>query len=425
MEHIKIPDGFTFNSGDGCDFSKVLSFFNWDVEDDNVLIDMTACNSASYQAASLIILYSLYLKSKGKYIDFHLVRDGQGLSNMWLRVGASKLFTVASNVKQEFRHSFDKPLFFIRDKNSFTKAIDSVKNYTTTLGVEYEKTLRYIISELFYNTLEHGVSKHKISSTYKFPHVYKIPSLVQFCWYKTRNEIEFIVADLGVGIKNHLEQSHLPFESDIDAIKEALKPNISGTFGTSDPYTSKDNAGMGLYISNNIVKRLHSDMYIVSGKGTVHISPTDITTKTNSFNWPGTFVIVKIRVKNIKKFVYESILAEIRDEANVEIKEKQDIKGQEEHYLRIENYFGENAEIKLEAISYREKYLLTVASSGKNIVLDFNNVSYSPHSFLNALLAIVIRTYEKSGYNSYKKIKIINAKPDIRETIDYILNENT
>ena len=89
----------------------------------------------------------------------------------------------------------------------------------------------------------------------------------------------------------------------------------------------------------------------------------------------------------------------------------------------IQNYFGENAEIKSEAISYREKYLLTIASSGKTLIIDFNNVLYSPHSFLNALLASTIRTYEKAGYNPYKKIKIVNAKPDIRETIDYILKK--
>ena len=420
MEHIKIPDGFTFNVGDVYDFSNVLSFFDWDIQTkDDFLIDMTSCNSASYQAMSLIILYSLYLKTKGHRVDFNITQNPHGLSNMWRRVGANGLFHVANDENKGFRHSFDKPLFFIRDKNSFTKAIDSVKNYTTTLGVEYEKTLRYIISELFYNTLEHGTSQHKISYTKR------IPSLVQFCWYKTRNEIEFIVADLGIGIKKHLEQNHLPFERDTDAIIEALKPNVSGTFGVQAPYTSKDNAGMGLYISNNIVKRLRSDMYIVSGNGTVHISPTDITHKSNTFKWPGTFVVVKIRIQNVERFVYETIISEIREEADLEIKEKSEMQKQEEHNLSIQNYFGENAEIKSEAISYREKYLLTIAASRKTLILNFENVSYSPHSFLNALLASVIRTYEKAGCNPYKKIKIVNAKSDIRETIDYILNENT
>ncbi|WP_302815907.1 DUF4325 domain-containing protein [Bilophila wadsworthia] len=419
MEYIKIPDSFTFNIGDGYDFSKVLSFFNWNIQEKDIVIDMTDCNRASYQAMSLIILYSLYMYSKRKYIKFHLSPHPNGLSNMWRRVGANALFVVAKDLNKEFRHSSDKPLFFIRDKTTFSKAIDSVKNYTKNLGIEYEKTLRYIISELFYNTLEHGISPYKLSYNIR------IPSLVQFCWYRTRNEIEFIVADIGIGIKKHLEQNHLPFESDAEAILEALKPNISGTFGSSTPYSSKDNAGMGLYISNNIIKRLHSDMYIVSGNGSVHVSPTDITTKTNNFIWPGTFIIVKIKIQNIDKFIYETILSEIREEANIELNEKENIKNQEEHYLCIQNYFGENAEIKSEAISYREKYLLTIASSGKTLVIDFNNVLYSPHSFLNALLASTIRTYEKAGYNPYKKIKIVNAKPDIRETIDYILSENT
>ncbi len=32
---------------------------------------------------------------------------------------------------------------------------------------------------------------------------------------------------------------------------------------------------------------------------------------------------------------------------------------------------------------------------------------------------------KQMGMNAYKKLKIINAEPEIRETIDYILDENT
>jgi hypothetical protein len=46
----------------------------------------------------------------------------------------------------------------------------------------------------------------------------------------------------------------------------------------------------------------------------------------------------------------------------------------------------------------------------------------APHSFLSALLATPIKIL---GLPAYKKIKIVNAAPEIRETIDYILDENT
>ncbi|MGV8691542.1 STAS-like domain-containing protein, partial [Pseudomonas aeruginosa] len=58
----------------------------------------------------------------------------------------------------------------------------------------------------------------------------------------------------------------------------------------------------------------------------------------------------------------------------------------------------------------------------KQIVIDFEGVISSPHSFLSALLASPIKSI---GMNAYKKIKILNATPDIRETIDFILDDNT
>nr|VFJ91647.1 MAG: protein of unknown function (DUF4325) [Candidatus Kentron sp. LFY] len=54
--------------------------------------------------------------------------------------------------------------------------------------------------------------------------------------------------------------------------------------------------------------------------------------------------------------------------------------------------------------------------------MDFSDVKSAPHSFLDALLAAVIRVM---GMKAYKKIKIIDAATEIRETIDFILDENT
>ncbi|WP_222860938.1 hypothetical protein [Vibrio cholerae] len=46
----------------------------------------------------------------------------------------------------------------------------------------------------------------------------------------------------------------------------------------------------------------------------------------------------------------------------------------------------------------------------------------APHSFLSALLASPIKSL---GMVSFKRIKIINASPEIRETIDFIFDDNT
>ena len=73
--------------------------------------------------------------------------------------------------------------------------------------------------------------------------VKQCPSLVQFTWYKNKEEMSFIVADLGMGIKKHLELAYPPFANDIEALKSAIKPAVSGTVEASDPYRAKNNEG--------------------------------------------------------------------------------------------------------------------------------------------------------------------------------------
>ncbi|WP_032033173.1 STAS-like domain-containing protein [Acinetobacter sp. 723929] len=91
-------------------------------------------------------------------------------------------------------------------------------------------------------------------------------------------------------------------------------------------------------------------------------------------------------------------------------------------FLIYKLYFGDFAEIKEEAINFRDKYLLPAIEDGKKIIIDCQNVKSAPHSFLNALLATPIK---RLGMSAYKQIRIINAEMNIRETIDFILEDNT
>ena len=74
------------------------------------------------------------------------------------------------------------------------------------------------------------------------------------------------------------------------------------------------------------------------------------------------------------------------------------------------------------AISYRDNHLVPACKENKDIILDFDGVIQAPHSFLNGLLSSVIDEY---GLKSYKKIKIRNASTNIREALDFILDDHT
>src|ERR1019366_562106 len=146
--------------------------------------------------------------------------------------------------------------------------------------------LSYLISELLYNATEHG-RRTTVADNCQVV----VPAIFQFGLYPQLNRLSFLFSDLGIGIKAHLEQSYPPFPTDQEAIIYALRPNVSGTFRQqSQPYGTRDNAGMGLTYSSLMLKRLKGDMYIVSHDGLAHVSPEDVTTRSLNHTWPGTFV---------------------------------------------------------------------------------------------------------------------------------------
>lgn len=407
---IFLPKKLQFTYRGAYNFARALSVFDWTLKNRDITINFVRCNQANYQALSLLVLYIWYLKVNNNCrVRLHLGSIQWGATKMWRNIGANQLFHVLTDGKTNFRSYSVKPLFAIRNSIDFREVLKKAEQYTENFDVEYEKTLRYVLSELLYNTLEHGQNVD-------------IPSITQFSWYSQKDEISFIVADLGVGIKKHLGQAYSGLESDVQAIKLALQPQVSGTFLRNQPYMAKNNAGVGLFLSSNIIRKLHADMHIISGNGLVHVSPTDLTARTLPYSWKGTLVYVTIKLGATKDLSLQKMMAEFREAAKSELDKASQTEQKDNYYFNINNYFGKYAEDKGAAIKVRDKYLAQKVREGKLLIIDFEDVISAPHSFLSALLATSIRHL---GMTAYKKIKFINTSPEIRETIDFILDENT
>lgn len=415
---LRIPAGFSFNRGDAKNFEPVLSFFDWTLENCPIEIDFTGCSSANFQALSLVTLYCWYLKQRNCTISFITDNSSdQGASRMWTMMGAQGVFAVSTDPAINFKSSGVKPLIAIRNFQDGKTGIEKAEKFIERFGVEYQKTLRYVLSELIYNTLEHGCS-HFDWRGKKFP----TPSILQFSWYEQANEIGILIGDVGVGVSKHLAQAYPATSSDEEALRLAIQPEISGTFGKQDPYTNRNNAGMGLFLSSNIIRRLRADMHLISGNGVLHVSPNDLTSQTLASSWNGCFALLTIKLDQSNKFAYDLMMEEFRQQARNEVQARKGAELEDRHYLNIFNFFGKHADDKTAAIQYRNRYLLTAVDDKKILFLDFENVESSTHSFLNALLASPIR---RMGILAYKKIKVVRSSADIRETIDYVLDDNT
>lgn len=395
---LQIPESFTFGNYKADDFDRVLSFFDWSLENRN-LVFKSELNTGDEPILLPYFLFFEWAIRKKCNVKIDEVRWNGLFSNN------SRLSEILS-LKESAPHESGASVF-INNSGNREQMLKLVEDFVEEIDVKYTKPLRYIINELLYNTLEHGRNG------------YDLPSALQFIWNKYTNELSFIVADVGVGIRKHLRQTYPNLATDCEAILHSLKPQISGTFGRSNTgYETKNNAGVGLFFSSNIAQRLNADMFIVSGNGFVHISPTEIISKELQNQWKGTFVYVKIKLGLIVDLNLQKMLSEITKT----IPKTDKVTEENNLYISVRNYFGRYAEDKDKAKKIRDEKLLPALNENKTLTIDFEEIVSAPHSLLNAMLATPI---ERLGLAAYKKIKIINAAPDIRETLDFIFDDNT
>ena len=157
--------------------------------------------------------------------------------------------------------------------------------------------IRYVVSELVRNVLEHASTKHG--------------AFVAAQYYPKSNAIKIGVADTGVGIKATISHSH-SVKTDLEAIHLALQPGITGT--TSREGGTSQNAGAGLFFIKSIAHVNQSLFMLYSGQGfyklrkntkkSLPIDPwKDNHTKHNNLPpWDGTIVAVDISLDNTPEF---------------------------------------------------------------------------------------------------------------------------
>jgi anti-sigma regulatory factor (Ser/Thr protein kinase) len=105
--------------------------------------------------------------------------------------------------------------------------------------------IKYIVSELVRNVLEHSHSKSG--------------AILSAQYYKKSNTIRIGIVDTGVGIRKTISFAH-PVSTYIKAIQLALTPGITGT--TRKEGGSEFNAGAGLFFIKSIAK-VNRDFFVI------------------------------------------------------------------------------------------------------------------------------------------------------------------
>lgn len=159
--------------------------------------------------------------------------------------------------------------------------------------------VKYILSELTRNTLEHG----RTSSG----------AMVAISYGKKSNTLRLGVADSGVGIPTTIRQLY-PTQNDFQTLITALTPGITGTTNFAGGNTQ--NAGAGLFFVKSLAHQLGSHFLIYSGTGLFKLlkrktkhsilranSAADHASGNNDYPfWNGTVVGVDIPLGTLPDF---------------------------------------------------------------------------------------------------------------------------
>lgn len=235
------------------------------------------------------------------------------------RMGLFNFLGIDSGMKISEHDSSGRfiPLTQITDSDELTKCITEMIPMLHLMPRQAEP-IRYIISELVRNVLEHAQTKHG--------------AFLCAQYFRKSNTIRLGIADIGIGIRKSLSRSHVTID-DIDAIKLALMPGVTGT--TAREGGTALNAGAGLFFIKSIAYTNRNFFVIYSGTGmykllrkkeigglVLHASPlVDRHSKKNDLpKWEGTVIGIDISLDSTNEFT--ALLDLIRDTYSRAIRER-------------------------------------------------------------------------------------------------------
>jgi anti-sigma regulatory factor (Ser/Thr protein kinase) len=183
------------------------------------------------------------------------------------------------------------------------------------------EALKYTLGELVRNVLEHAQSPNG--------------AIVAAQYSPERGVVRIGICDTGIGIKGSMSYTWPNrTKTDLDAIKWALVPGVSGT--TMNESGTAENAGAGLFFVKSISMVTRNYFLIYSGTGVYKLlkrrpdvrairlstnPDSDRNSQTDEApHFPGTLIAIDISVEKVKEFA--SLLELIRRAYSSAIKER-------------------------------------------------------------------------------------------------------
>lgn len=203
---LELPESFSFYSRGFVDFDHVIRYFDWDLKERPLTIDLSTCSRSNFQTLALLVQYAWYLTLNGCTIKFKYGTAQSGSTKMLTSMGALDWREVLVNDGRDFGSNAGRKTYALRRRSDVQSTINYARRAIRNYSIGFPEYLSYIISELLYNATEHGLKTAVVDNCQVL-----VPAIFQFGLYPQLNRLSFLFSDLGMGIKAHLEQTYPPF----------------------------------------------------------------------------------------------------------------------------------------------------------------------------------------------------------------------
>jgi len=248
--------------------------------------------------------------------------------------------------------------------------------------------LKYGMAELGRNVVQHATSPTGGVAIAQF--------------FPEARTVQISISDRGRGLRSSLERNYPELRTDVEAAKLAVLPHSSGApelplriqyKDELGPYSTPENAGLGLFFCKEIAWRARGAFWLASKTALLGVTGDDQAAQHRVYRrinpWDGTSVTMHFPVEGIVDFagllsVCQNLSRAARTssgEAGLDFVEELPEKFDGERILVVD--FLEDVE---QAADVRRSRLLPAVKDGRWVVLDFDGIRFATQSFVHALL---------------------------------------
>jgi len=372
-----------------------------------IVLDFTDVTFIEPWALALFVSYALHLK-ESFHISVRAVLAPRNPSNVYIAdMGLLHVLANGTSTPQWDESHQNTGLHVIKTHNDVTRFVESASRLGIDPSDETVDALKYSMAEMGRNVVQH--SRSSIGGI----------SIAQY--FPERRAIQIAITDCGWGIFNSLKVTYPELQGNLESLKLAVLPHVSGAF-RAGTYSASENAGLGLFFTKEIAWRAGGTFWLVSGDSLLGVVENDESAQSRHYKqilrWNGAAVTVDLPEKGVHDFA--SLLGLCRELA---VKARNcsgaagldfldDLPSLEGLTVISVGTFHEDVE---KAAHIRDDTLIPAVTEGRLVVLDFGGARFVTQSFIHALLNDVLRIP-----GSLLRLSFVNCTASTREAITMV-----